>query len=146
LFLLLSAGAFFLAWSGVLDLPAEMADFPLELIGSVFGTLLALMGLSALAQSKGFQVDRAAKTIRHYRRGMFGRRYDPAIPFDALDFVSVALGFLGQREPEAHLLRRVVAAEVRTERNRRHHRSLRRGPPDGRALRPRAGAGPSRLR
>ncbi|MEZ5419705.1 MAG: hypothetical protein R2708_20495 [Vicinamibacterales bacterium] len=90
-FLLLSALAFFLALSGVVELPRDMTTFPLTPIGSLFGSILALMGVSALAQSQGFRVDPAARTIRRYRRGIFGRRYEDAVPFDALDHVSVAL-------------------------------------------------------
>ncbi|MGE0816442.1 MAG: hypothetical protein AB7O93_24090 [Vicinamibacterales bacterium] len=91
LFLVLSAAAFFLAWSGVIDLPAEMATFPLTAIGSLFGAILAYMGLSALTESRGFRIDPAAKTIGRFRRGIFGRRYEAAIPFAALDGVSLTL-------------------------------------------------------
>ncbi|MEZ5283271.1 MAG: hypothetical protein R2712_00390, partial [Vicinamibacterales bacterium] len=55
-FLLLSAVAFFLALSGVVELPRDMATFPLTPIGTLFGSILALMGVSALAQARGFRV------------------------------------------------------------------------------------------
>ena len=74
-FLLLAAGAFFLAWGGVLELPKDMADFPLEMVGSLFGAILVYMGLSVVFALKGFRIDPTAKTIRHFRRGAFGRRY-----------------------------------------------------------------------
>ncbi len=90
-FLLLAAGAFFLAWGGVLDLPKEMNTFPLELVGSLFGAILLYQGLSVVFALKGFRVDPVAKTIRSFRRGAFGRRYGPEIALEDLDHVRYTL-------------------------------------------------------
>lgn len=90
-FLTLAGGAFFLAWSGVLELPPEMADFPLEPIGSLFGAILTYMGLSALLTLRGVRVDLVEKTIRRFRRGLFGRRYEPEVPLAELDHVRLRL-------------------------------------------------------
>lgn len=90
-FLLLAAGAFFLAWSGVLELPKDMADFPLELVGSLFGVILVYMGLSVVFALKGFRLDPTANTIRRFRRGAFGRRYGPEIALEDLDHLRFTL-------------------------------------------------------